>query len=98
MLPDHHWTTRRRQQRITIRRRARHHLHADVATSTAAVLDDHRLAEGLGEFLGPRPRHHIGSAAGGKIDDDANGFRWPRLRLRAQRKNGTAQQNKQSRE
>jgi hypothetical protein len=51
------------------RRRTRGRGNADIAAGAAAVLDDHRLAERLAKLRIDHARRNIGSAAGGKADD-----------------------------
>src|SRR5467141_1808004 len=64
---------------------------ADGAACASLVLDEHGLAEAVGELYGERPRESIGSPARGKGIDDAHGPRGPALRER-----GAGQQREQN--
>jgi hypothetical protein len=71
---DRQHARRREEQRVSVGRRARHHLRADRAAATAAVIDDELRAENFAELLHEVARHHIERAAGRRGDDDADGF------------------------
>ena len=60
------------QQRVAVRLRAHDRLRAGGAARAAAVLDDDRLAELLGQFVGEQPRRDIGEGAGRERHDDAD--------------------------
>ena len=47
-------------------------LRAEDVGGAAAILDDDRLAPGLGKLLAERPRHHVGHAARGGGHDDGD--------------------------
>ena len=51
------------QQRVAVRRAARHLRGADIAACGGVVLDEHRLAEGLAQPLGEPARADVGDAA-----------------------------------
>ena len=55
-----------KEQRVAIRRRARHHLAGDIAARAGTVLDHDRLADDLLELARDQARHHIARPAGRK--------------------------------
>ena len=64
-------------QRIAVRRRARHRLVGDRGAAARAVLDDDRRSLVLGDVLAEEPRQDVGAAAGRERHHDAD-----RARLR----------------
>ena len=65
-------TERADGERVAVRRRLRHHFVAEHRAGTRTVLDDHRLAEGLGEPLAEQATDEIRTAAGAERHDDAH--------------------------
>jgi hypothetical protein len=51
-------------------------VHADIAIGAAAIVDQHWLAETLGETVGNDARYHVRSAAWRKRDNQFYRFRW----------------------
>lgn len=62
----------RQQQRITVRRRFRDELRADVTAAAGAIFHHHGFAQPLGESLADKSREQIGGTAGSERNDDAN--------------------------
>ena len=65
---------------VAVGRRARDVLVRDVATRAGLVLDDHRLAEVLGELVGREARQEIARAARRIADHELQRLGWIRLR------------------
>ena len=57
-----------------------HGIHADHATGTGLVIDDHRLSEHRPQFVGNDPRHQINRAARRSRHDKADRLARPGLR------------------
>src|SRR5437870_4784891 len=68
----HRVAARHQQQGVTVGRRLDRKLGAQIAASAGLVLDDHLVAEPLGELLRDQPRDEIGAAAGSERRDDAH--------------------------
>ena len=62
----------RQHQRVAVGCGTHHLQPADGAAGARLVVDDHRLAERLGERLGDGARHDVARAAGREGDDDAH--------------------------
>jgi hypothetical protein len=65
----------RHEQRVTVGRRMRRHLGADIVAAARPVLDKERLAELVAEILRHQPPDDVGGATGRSCDQDAD---WPR--------------------
>jgi hypothetical protein len=68
------------QQRVAVGRGLRDQLVGDVGAGPRSVLDDHRLAEELGELRREQPRVDVDAAAGRETDDEPD--RLERIGLR----------------
>jgi hypothetical protein len=68
-VPDQR-VARVQQQRVAVGRGAAHRFAADAAAGAGAVVDDHRLAQRLRQFLGDDAAEHVGEAPGGPRHDD----------------------------
>src|SRR6185503_853982 len=66
--------------RVAIGRRLGDHVRADVAARAGAVLDEDRLAPGLGPAIADQTRIDVGDAAHGKRHDDPDRLGWVDLR------------------
>jgi hypothetical protein len=60
---------RHHQQRVAVRRGGCRGLGADHAAGAAAVVDEHLVAELLGELVGDQPPDHVIAAAGRERND-----------------------------
>lgn len=63
----------RERDRVAVRRRFRTHGGADVALSSAAVVDDHLLARQLGELRAHHARESVSAASWRERHDKTNG-------------------------
>jgi hypothetical protein len=63
------------EQRVTVGRRFGDVIGADDAAGTGPVLDQHGMADAIGEPLRQDARGEIDTAARGERDDDANRLR-----------------------
>ena len=69
------------QHRVAVRWGLRGNVGADRATGSAAIVDDHRLAQPVSQLLGDRTRDGIGRAAWRERYDEAQWPVWPGARL-----------------
>ena len=60
------------QKRVAICNGFRHVVGCHYGARARLVLDDHGLAEVLGQFLGEDARNDVVAAAGGKADNDVD--------------------------
>ena len=70
------------RKRIAVGRREFEYLEADDAVRTGTVVDDHLLAEALGQLLADDARGEVDAAARRKRHDHADRLRWIGLRKR----------------
>ena len=63
----------RKPQRVTIGRRLRDYVHADNGGSTATVIHDDLLADGVADFLENDACYHVGAPARRPRHDQAQG-------------------------
>jgi len=61
---------RRQAERVAVGWRLGDDVVADQAAAAAAIVDDHRLLDLLGEGLGDRAHQQVARAAGGEGQDD----------------------------
>ena len=80
-----HVVRRNDQKRVTVRRRARHHIGSDIGGSTRPVLDYECLTEPLLQPFRHQARGDVDCLAGGKADDDAHRPAWIALCIRNMR-------------
>ena len=71
-----------KHQCVTVRRRFRHRVHADVAARPTAIFDHHQLPHAGARQLRQRPRNDVGAAPRRVRQHQADGFGRVRVRLR----------------
>lgn len=74
MRGDRQRTDRTEQQGCTVARHAGHDLMGDVAPRARLVVDDHRLADVVGQLLRNQPGCRVGGTAGGEADHEGHGL------------------------
>ena len=72
---------RAQQQRVAVLGRAHGLADTDIAVGAGLVVHHHGLAQHLAHGGRDRPAHHVGRAAGGEVDDQADGAVRPCLGL-----------------